>query len=123
MMFSTLKGRLVFIVEDEYFLAFELKDEFLAAGARVLGPAPSVEQALTLLASEPRVDAAILNLNLGGEMSFPVAEALLSRGIPFVFTTGYGDGALDERYPQIARCEKPTNMQALHAALTTALTP
>ncbi|MGU3362955.1 response regulator [Methylobacterium sp. M6A4_1b] len=83
-----LSGRRVLVVEDEYFLADELDQALEEAGATVLGPAPSVRAALDLLESGPAPDVATVDVNLGGEMAYPVAEALLARGVPFLFTTG-----------------------------------
>ncbi len=57
--------------------------------------------------SNPEIDAAILDVNLGGALAYPVADALLARNIPFIFTSGYEDGVLSQRYPQIRNCPKP----------------
>lgn len=116
-----LRDRRILAVEDEYFLAMDLERDLTSAGAVVVGPVPSNEQALAMIGAEPAIDAAVLDVNLGGEMSYPVADALLARGIPFVFTTGYGDGDLDVRYPQIARCDKPLMFRKVEQALTEAL--
>lgn len=116
-----LRDRLILAVEDEYYLAMELERDLATAGAVVIGPVPSVEQALALIAAEPAIDAAVLDVNLGGEMAHPVAEALLTRGIPFVLTTGYTDGKLGERYPNIPRCEKPLDFRTLEKALQSVL--
>lgn len=118
---SPLRDHRILAVEDEYYLAMDLERDLVAAGAYVLGPVPSVEQALALIASEPDMDAAVLDINLGGEMSFPVADALVARGIPFVIATGYVDGDLTKRYPGIPRCEKPIEFAKLSAALASAL--
>jgi DNA-binding response OmpR family regulator len=118
---SLLRDRRILAVEDEYYLAMSLEGDLTAAGVHVLGPVPSIEQALSLIASEPDIDAAVLDLNLGGEMSFPVADALAARAIPFVITTGYVDGDLDKRYPHITRCEKPVDTKQLLAALEATL--
>lgn len=116
-----LRERRILAVEDEYYLAMDLERDLTTAGATVLGPVPSVEKALALIASEPRIDAAVLDINLGGDMSFPVADVLVARGIPFVITTGYVDGDLTKRYPYIALCEKPIEWTKLSAALVAAL--
>ena len=119
---SPLHDRRILAVEDEYFLAMDLERDLAEAGAHVLGPVPSIEQALAIIASEPDIDGAVLDINLAGDMSFPVADALLSRHIPFVMTTGYVDNDLGKRYPHITRCEKPTQFPKLLAALTAAMT-
>ncbi len=104
---DAVSGRRVLIVEDEYFLADELHRALTAAGADVLGPVPSVEAALELLKGGRMPEAAILDVNLGGVLAFPVADALAERGVPFVFTTGYDQAALPERHAAVHRLEKP----------------
>lgn len=116
-----LSDRHILVVEDEFFLVVELERELESAGARVVGPAPSVAQALALIASEPVIDAAVVDVNLGGEPAYPVADACLARGVPFLFATGYGDGDLDARYPHVPRCEKPVGRRQVEQALATLL--
>jgi CheY-like chemotaxis protein len=111
----------ILVVEDEYLLADELATELAVEGATVLGPAPSVEQALALLDDRPLPDGAILDLNLGGEPAFPVADALIGRGVPLIFTTGYDADALPERFAHIPRCEKPINIRRITTALGEAI--
>src|SRR5947209_14372115 len=82
-----LRGRRFLVVEDEYVIAADLTASLEALGAEVAGPAPSVAAALTLLESEgDRLDGAVLDVNLGKERVYPVADVLRGRGIPFVFT-------------------------------------
>lgn len=101
-----LCGRRVLAVEDEYFIAEELAQVLRNAGATVLGPAPSVEAALDLIRGAVP-EAAVLDVNLCGEMVYPVADLLAARGVPFVFTTGYDRTALPERFAAVRRLEKP----------------
>lgn len=103
----SLAGRRILVVEDEYFLAVDLERELTEAGAVVIGPAASVEYALELIENEPRLDAAVLDINLGGEMSYPVADALTTRFVPFLFATGYNAQDIPARYASVTRCEKP----------------
>ena len=98
-----------------------LSDHHILAVEDVLGPVPSVEQALALIAAEPVIHAGVLDINLGGEMAFPIADALLERGVPFVFVTGYDTLDLDSRYQKITRCEKPLVFRKLERALTSLL--
>jgi CheY-like chemotaxis protein len=102
-----LQGSRILIVEDEYLLADDLSETLIGAGAEVLGPIASVEDATAFLAGEPRIDAAVLDVNLRGDMVFPVADALRARGIPFAFATGYDEWALPERFADAPRVEKP----------------
>jgi CheY-like chemotaxis protein len=85
----TLRGRCILLVEDEFLIALDLRQLFDAEGCRVLGPAPTVAEALRILATGPPPDAAVLDVNLHGTRSGPVAAELVARGIPFVVTTAY----------------------------------
>jgi DNA-binding response OmpR family regulator len=106
-----LSGHRVLVVEDDYFLASELEQELAAAGAAVLGPVPSVKAALDLLEHETP-DAAVLDVNLGGEMVFPVADALAAGGVPFFFVTGYDRAVLPERHAAARWLSKPVETSA-----------
>lgn len=96
-----LRDRRVLVVEDEYVIAVSLRDHLQAIGSTVIGPVPSVEKAIQLIESNPRIDAAILDLNLGGSKAYPVADALQARKIPFIFASGYGDEDLSNLYPNV----------------------
>lgn len=107
-----LAGLHVLIVEDEMFLAFELANDLEAAGAVPLGPAPTVEKALKLIETADRIDAALLNVLLHRQESFPVADELHRRNVPFVFVTG-SDKAVRERFPHVPVHPKPADMTAI----------
>ncbi|MGY2053126.1 response regulator [Methylobacterium sp. JK268] len=102
-----LAQRRILVVEDEYFVADDMARALGDLGAEVVGPAPSREQALALLAGEERIDAAVLDINLRGESAFPVAEALAARAVPYVFATGYDRVALPEAFREVPHWEKP----------------
>lgn len=87
---SHLLGRTVLLVEDEMMVAWDMEQMLTAAGMRVMGPAASVDSALDLIRHE-RPDAAILDLNLRGELVTPVARRLREMGVPFVLSTAYND--------------------------------
>ena len=114
---GALSNRRVLVVEDEYFIADDMAKALRTLGAEVVGPAPTREKALDLVASEPRIDAAVLDINLKGESVFPVAEMLEQRGVPFVFATGYDAASVPERYQGVPRWEKPFNPGDLARAL------
>jgi CheY-like chemotaxis protein len=119
----TLQDRCILVVEDEYFLADDLREMLAGAGAEVLGPVASIGEANTLIAAGSPIDAAILDVNLSGEAVFPVADALQARDVPFVFTTGYDQWALPERFANVPRLEKPltgSNLLTLIAPLVEA---
>jgi len=101
-----LLGRLVLIVEDEALVAMLLEDALIDAGCTIMGPAASVEQALGLLA-QARPDAAVIDLNLGGETSTPVADALAEAGVPFLVATGYGAEGLPPGHQHVTVLTKP----------------
>ncbi len=111
-----LAGRRVLVAEDDYVIADALCQELEAAGAEVAGPAPDVAAALALLA-QGAIDAAVLDVNLRGEMAWPVADALLARGVPFVFATGYDVSVIPARYAGVACCEKPVGLAEIASAL------
>lgn len=112
-----LEGMRILVVEDEYLLADDLRDALTEAGAEVLGPVPSIDDAQALIVSEPEIDAAVLDINLRGEMVFPVADALRARGVPFTFATGYDEWALPERFAGAPRVEKPLKGAKIMALL------
>ncbi|HEX4712270.1 HWE histidine kinase domain-containing protein [Phenylobacterium sp.] len=88
---TNLRGARVLIVEDAVLLAMELEIGLSDAGARVIGPAYELEEAMVLL--DQPLDAAVLDANLNGHSVTPVAQALAARNVPFVFATGYGEAA------------------------------
>jgi DNA-binding response OmpR family regulator len=106
----------VLIVEDEFFIALDIGQQLADAGFEVVGPAPSVAKALKLVADQG-CDVAILDVNLGGETSEPVAQKLRDSDKPFVVLTGY---ASDSRQPWFGAApvlSKPLRMEDLVAAL------
>ena len=82
-----LKGLRVLVVEDQAPIALLLEDMLVESACEVVGPASRVGQALRLL-SNHTVDAAVLDLNIAGELVYPVADALDARGLPYLFATG-----------------------------------
>jgi DNA-binding response OmpR family regulator len=117
-----LAGRCILVVEDEYLIASEVKRWLLAAGSEVLGPVPSVDQALDLIAVR-HPDAAVLDVDLGeGEDAYPVADRLGVLGVPYLFATGDVQLADTSNYRQRPRLEKPFLARELVRALTEILT-
>jgi CheY-like chemotaxis protein len=84
-----LSGRRVLVVEDEMFVLTLIESMLADLGCEAVSAAATVDQALALIDAEV-FDAAVLDVNLSGQKSFPVAEALAARGVPFAFSTGYG---------------------------------
>lgn len=112
---SGLAGKRVLIVEDEPILAMALEDMLIALGCEIVGPASRLQPALRL-AAETELDAAILDINLHGEHSHPVADVLCGRGVPLLFATGYGAAHADG-YEQVPVLPKPYRLQQLAALL------
>lgn len=96
----------ILVVEDEAPVALQLEDMLTELGSAVVGPASRVRQALQLLEDQP-VDAAVLDLNIAGELVYPVAEALEAKGLPYILATGYGVSDLAEPYRSRVVLEKP----------------
>lgn len=113
---TLLKGRNILLVEDEMMVAMLLETVLENEGCTVVS-AGYLEQA-TLLATEQALDAAVLDVNLHGKRSYPVADALAARGIPFVFATGYGDVDLKTHYPDRPVLAKPYKPDELIATLS-----
>jgi CheY-like chemotaxis protein len=101
----------VLIIEDESIVAMMIEDLIVDMGHEVVGTAGRLEQAQKLV-EELAIDFAIVDVNLNGVHTYPVAEVLKARGVPFVFATGYGaQDARDQRgsealrrWPGEARC-------------------
>jgi CheY-like chemotaxis protein len=120
---SGLASRRILIVEDDYVIAMELAEALEERGAVISGPVGSVDEAIELLRREDRMDAAILDINLGRETVFPVAGELMLRVVPFLFTTGYDNWIIPQAYAAAPRIEKPTDPLALIRALGDILGP
>ena len=102
------RGRRILVVEDDFLIAQDLQRALEALGAVVLGPVPRVADALAMLEGEAvQPDAATLDVNLDGEMVYPLADDLRARGVPFLFVTGYDAGSIPRDYAEVPVCEKP----------------
>lgn len=95
-----------------------LEDLLTDMGHQVVGPATRINQAIEL-ARKSEIDAAVLDVNLAGRNSFPVADILRQRGIPFVFATGYGAEGFVEGYRNEPTLRKPYEAQDLMRAIAT----
>ncbi|PPD13571.1 MAG: hypothetical protein CTY25_14710 [Methylobacterium sp.] len=111
-----LAGCRILVVEDEMMIAMLIEDILGDHGCRIVGPASRVAVALRLLAEEA-VDIALLDVNLNGEDSYPIADELARRGIPYVFATGYGAGSVRLGYAPCAVLQKPFDPAELCACL------
>ncbi len=103
----------VLVVEDEYFIGDEIARALACHGIQVIGPVPTLDEALAVLAAGDRIDVAILDINLRGKMVYPVADALVVRGIPFVFATGYDNAFVRPEHRHVPVWRKPYDATAL----------
>jgi DNA-binding response OmpR family regulator len=108
------------IVEDESLLALSLEDDLASAGCSILGPFASLSSATDALRTR-QFDLAILDVNLNGEMVYPLADELTARSIPFVLLTGYLSTDLPERFRKLPQVTKPYDPANLVAAISQAL--
>jgi CheY-like chemotaxis protein len=91
---AALQGKRILVVEDEAIVAMLLEDVLLDAGARIVGPAVSIGDALELIETvmaDGGLSAAVLDIDLDGKVVTPVADRLAALGVPFLFATGYGE--------------------------------
>jgi DNA-binding NtrC family response regulator len=119
---SRLAGRHILVVEDEMIVAWVMEEMLAIFGCEVVGPAARVHQALAMAEAEA-IDAAVLDVNLNGQKSFPVADALAARGVPFAFTTGYGKHSLPDSYRRFPMLQKPFTRLQLADTITKLLRP
>lgn len=106
----------VLVVEDEVFVAMMIEDYLRDLGFEVVGPATRLERGLAL-ARDEMLDFAVLDVNLADKPSFPIADALRDRGVPFIFATGYGTLGLTEAYEGTRTLQKPFDLTDLARAI------
>ncbi len=111
----------ILIVEDEMLVAFFLEDCLTSLGHTVIGPASRLSGALRFAATED-FDLALLDVNVAGEEIYPAAAEIKSRGIPFVFLSGYGKRGLREDWQDSPLCNKPFTAETLAGCIDAALT-
>jgi CheY-like chemotaxis protein len=108
---------LVLVVEDDPLIAMMVEDMLRELGCRPIGPAGSVAHAVTLMDMEPRLDGAVVDCNLRGELVWPAAERLARRRVPFVFSTGYEKSIIPAEFAAVAVLQKPVSVEGLARAL------
>jgi len=108
-------GNQVLLVEDEALVAIAMKDMLVDLGFEVLGAYGKTADALAAATSH-EVNAAVLDVNLGGDLVYPVADLLIAKGVPFVFVTGYGAETIEPRFAHVPILPKPIEREALHGA-------
>ena len=120
-MSQAFAGRRVLIVEDESLVAMLLETILEDMGCVPVGPASTVDEGLQMVTGGEHIDAALLDVNVAGRQVFPIAEALKERGVPFVFSTGYGEGGLPDEWRGQSTLQKPFTEAAVRDALMNAM--
>ena len=109
----------ILVVEDEAMISMLLEDMVLDCGGELVGPVARFDDALAL-AHKAEFGVAVLDLNLNGTLSYPIAEVIRERGIPVIFATGYrADGVLD-RFRDCPTLQKPFSQQDFAEAVAAA---
>jgi two-component system, response regulator PdtaR len=102
----------ILIAEDEFLVAILLEQDVTEAGYRVVGPFTRFPEALDAV-RRGGFDLALLDINMNGQMAYPLADELLTRGVPFIFLSGYGAQDLPERFRGCSRIAKPYDASTL----------
>jgi DNA-binding response OmpR family regulator len=109
----------ILVVEDEAMISMLLEDMVLEFGGELVGPVARFDDALAL-AHQAEFGVAVLDLNLNGTLSYPIAEVIRERGIPVIFATGYGAGGLLDRFRDCPTLQKPFSQQDFADAVAAA---
>ena len=120
-MTQPLSGRRVLVVEDESLVAMLLETILEDMGCTPVGPASNVDEGEAIARDTVDLDAALLDVNLAGRQVFPVAAVLKARGVPFVFSTGYGESGLPDEWRGNPTIQKPFTEGAIRDALMKAM--
>jgi len=113
-------GNRIILVEDEILVAMMMRDILSDLGFSVVGPFSRLSEAM-IAAVHDDIDAGIIDVNLGGEFVYPVAEVLVARDIPFIFVTGYGVESIDDRFASVPVIKKPVQRQVLQTIFAPAV--
>jgi CheY-like chemotaxis protein len=108
----TLTGTNILVVEDEALVALAVNDTLIESGWSVVGPFSVIEDARNVV-SKTSINAAILDVNLNGDLVYPLAQTLTDKEIPFVFVTGYGVESIDPRFRKVQVLHKPIDRDVL----------
>ena len=109
----------ILVVEDEAMISMLLEDMVLDCGGELVGPVARFDDALEL-AHRAEFGVAVLDLNLNGTLSYPIAEVIRERGIPVIFATGYGADGLLNSFRDCPTLQKPFSQQDFAEAISAA---
>ena len=118
-----LSGLRILVVEDEMMVSMLIEDMLTDLGCTVVGPAARLDEAIALANAET-LDCAVLDVNLGGQPIFPLADILRAKGTPFAFATGYGDAGLrdvDKGTPVLQKTFRESDLARVLGQLRTAV--
>ncbi len=115
-----LSGKRVLVVEDEMLVLMAIEDMLADLGCTSIAVAGNLEKALAMIAAE-RFDVATLDINLHGKKSYAAAKALSDAGVPFAFSTGYGEHGVGEGFGHHLVLSKPYSHHDLTEVLTALL--
>ena len=105
-----LAGRRILVVEDDFFLCLDICLQIENYGGVVVGPAPTLDSGYALFQKKPLPDGSILNIRLGSELVYPLADNLLAAGVPVIFASSEDKASIPEKYASIPLVPKPINM-------------
>lgn len=108
-----LAGRRVLVIEDEPILRMDICEEIEACGGAVVGPACTLAAGHALLQTEPKPDGGILNIRIGRELVYPLADELIAAGVPIIFASSESTASIPDAYALVPLLSKPINMMAV----------
>lgn len=114
---KVFSGERILVVEDDYFVVTDVVQDLIAAGAEVIGPVADIQTAMQTVMSNPRIYAALLDINLQGTSVFPLADMLYERRVPIVFASAYDRSAIPHRHSSSRLLSKPFDIAEFIAAL------
>ena len=114
---TVLKDVKIFVVEDESLVAMQLEDMLFDLGCDVVAVAMRLSRAHEMLDTGVEVDVAILDVNIGGEKIYPIAERFREAGVPIVFATGYGRSGVEEEWHGCTILQKPYTTEQIETSI------
>ncbi len=114
---ARLKGRRILVVEDSPVVGPFTAELLADLGCEVVGPAPNMAAARELVESGDKIDAAMMDVHIRGDVVFALCDALEARGVPFVLTSGYADWQMPDKWEDRPRLQKPYTIGEVEKAL------
>lgn len=114
---TDLAGRRILVVEDEFILSLDICEQIEACGGVVVGPAATLACGHALLQDEPKPDGGILNIRIGHQLVYPLADTLIEAGVPIIFASSESKASVPVDYAGVPLVRKPVNMMRLAGQL------